>query len=566
MEGETDMASLAIYHPQGQIAFGDKPFGKDVANRDLFAALARYGGFEHIDILNHGNITAEALTEQLLEGRPSATRIRTGFILTQKPAIDAGVLMRGKADLADVAWLRRKAVGDRAYSLVGLIHTIAPPAVRDYIAASALAPVQPWDALICTSPSVQTAMEQMFDEWSGYLADRFGGNRRPKPHLPLVPLGVDLPAISAAADDGAARAAIRAEFGLADDDVMVLWVGRLSFFEKAFPQPMFRAVEEAAVATGARVHFVHAGWFPGGEQDQRRYENAAKAYAPSCTVHFLPGDDRARIGALWAGSDLFISLVDNIQETFGITPVEAMAAGLPVVVSDWDGYRYTVQDGVEGFLIPTLGGPEGRLGYSMSTRHTLLMDSYQGYAGMVAQHTAVHVGKAAEAIAALIASPDLRRAMGAAGRVRVAAMFDWPVVVEGIKALIGELAAIRAGASAVGDPSWSLNPVRGDPFRDFAGFATSVLDGRTRLSLRPGAGPADLERAAGLALDQFGAHWRAKPQEVAHILALVGVGKAPTVEILTAHFPPARQWPVEMAVMWMMKLGMLDWLAPEDPA
>ena len=26
-----------------------------------------------------------------------------------------------------------------------------------------------------------------------------------------------------------------------------------------------------------------------------------------------------------------------------------MAAGVPVVVSDWDGYRYTVSDGVEGF-------------------------------------------------------------------------------------------------------------------------------------------------------------------------------------------------------------------------
>ena len=29
-----------------------------------------------------------------------------------------------------------------------------------------------------------------------------------------------------------------------------------------------------------------------------------------------------------------------------------MAAGVPVVVSDWDGYRYTVSDGVEGFLVP----------------------------------------------------------------------------------------------------------------------------------------------------------------------------------------------------------------------
>ena len=44
----------------------------------------------------------------------------------------------------------------------------------------------------------------------------------------------------------------------------------------------------------------------------------------------------------YAAADIFVSLSDNIQETFGLTPVEAMAAGLPVVASDWDGYRETI--------------------------------------------------------------------------------------------------------------------------------------------------------------------------------------------------------------------------------
>ena len=34
-------------------------------------------------------------------------------------------------------------------------------------------------------------------------------------------------------------------------------------------------------------------------------------------------------------------------------------AGIPVVVSDWDGYRFTVSDGVEGFH-PHLGTPCAR--------------------------------------------------------------------------------------------------------------------------------------------------------------------------------------------------------------
>ena len=51
------------------------------------------------------------------------------------------------------------------------------------------------------------------------------------------------------------------------------------------------------------------------------------------------------------------SLSDNMQETFGLTPIEAMAAGLPSVVSDWDGYRDTVQHREHGFRIPTLAPP-----------------------------------------------------------------------------------------------------------------------------------------------------------------------------------------------------------------
>ncbi|MDZ4374686.1 MAG: glycosyltransferase family 4 protein, partial [Phenylobacterium sp.] len=438
---------LAILHPPGRMGLGANPFGKDVANLQLWQALARHAGYARLDVLTLQPADPDELRQALFGDAIPATQVETALLGQSGAPTAAGTLLRGQPDLYDLAWMRRRRSGDRAYSLVGLIHTIAPPAMRQMIAMTQTAPMHDWDALICTSPSVRDALAAMFEGWGEHLAQRTGGRPPPRPRLPVVPLGVDGAGFAALADRPEARARIRTELGVGEDEVLVLWVGRLSYYEKAFPQPMFKAVQMARATTGRRVTFALAGWFPGAA-DRGYFEQAAQAHAPDVDVRFVDGNDRDRLGDLWAGADIFLSLVDNIQETFGITPIEAMAAGLPVVASDWDGYRSTVRDGVEGMLIPTLGGPVGGgLGAQMVERHTVEQSSYQAYVGTVAQHTAVHVGAAAEALAALIASPDLRRRMGAAGRARVAETFDWPVVARQVRALTEDLAAVRAAAA-----------------------------------------------------------------------------------------------------------------------
>jgi hypothetical protein len=310
------------------------------------------------------------------------------------------------------------------------------------------------------------------------------------------------------------------------------------------------------------MHFALAGWFPGGEADRARYEQAAAAYAPSVEVDFQDGNDPEVVADLWAAGDIFLSLVDNIQETFGITPLEAMAAGLPVVASDWDGYRFTVRHGVEGFLIPTLGGPPGALGEALSARHAVGLDSYQSFVGAVAQHTAVHVGRAAEAIAELTRNPELRRRMGAAGRVRAREAFDWPVVVRQLTGLFEELAALRA-ATPGGAASHRLHPLKGDPFADFAGFATQDLGLERRLRLRPGTGESDLARSEGVELDGAFRMWRGTPEEAGRVVELLaGAGELSVRDLLLA-FPAERRRAVQMSLVWLAKIGVVDWLAAQ---
>ncbi|HEY9235400.1 MAG TPA: glycosyltransferase family 4 protein [Phenylobacterium sp.] len=549
--------SIALYHPSAGVRPKTNMFGKDVANVGLFRAVLQHGDFDRVDFLTGATISPFDLAIGLTGEAALAAKTGVAGLLDQSRPAEAGVLVRGTPDLPEMAWLRRSSGLEQAYSLVGMVHTLAPPALREATAKAAIAPIQPWDALICTSPVVQERLTAMFDEWTDYLADRYGGDVRVRPHLPLLPLGVEGARFAALADRPEARAAMREQLGAAPDDIVILWVGRLSFFEKAFPTPMFLAAEEAARASGVRVHFAQVGWFPDPTVQRAMYEEAGRAHAPSVAMHYIDGNDPEVVGAMWAAGDIFLSLVDNIQETFGITPLEAMAAGLPVVVSDWDGYRFTVRDGIDGFTIRSLGGPIGA-GQGMINRHVHLGLTYQSYVGAVAQHTAIHVGDAAARIGELIASPELRARMREAGRRRIRETFDWPVVVAGLQDLLGELAAIRK-AAAPQPVRHKYNPLKGEPFGAFAPFATQVLGYDTMVSLRPGVGQADLDRTVGVRLDEFAGNWRANVALCAQLMdRLAAGGEMPVRELLAPH-PRAHHAALGLAVVWMCKLGLLDW-------
>ncbi|PZQ64155.1 MAG: glycosyl transferase family 1 [Phenylobacterium zucineum] len=557
-DAESPRGRLAILHPAGRMELNRNPFGKDVANLQLWQALARYGGYQRMDVLSLVAAEASDVAGDLFGERPRTTEIAAGLLSISNAPVEAGVLLRGQPDLYDLAWGRRRRTGDRSYSLVGLIHTLAPPAMRQTIANTQVAPMHPWDALICTSPSVRENLEAMFDGWGAHLAERTGGRPPPRPALPVIPLGVNAANFAALADRSDARARIRARYGLGERDVLVLWVGRLSYYEKAFPQAMMTAVREAQAAAGVRVAFAMAGWFPDAG-DRKLYEAVVQAHAQGVDVRFEDGNDPELVGDLWAGSDIFLSLVDNIQETFGITPLEAMAAGLPVVASDWDGYRFTIRHGQEGFLIPTLLGPAGGgLGATMVERHVLGAVSYQGYVGGVAQHTAVNVGRAAAAIAELARNPDLRRRMGRAGRARVAEAFDWPVVARQIHDLTDELGRVRA-AAADPAPGRPADPVKSDPFQAFAGFPTQRLTLDTRLTVPAGVTASQVLAVAAVPLDTAFPSLRATPELCARALEVLVAAGGGTVRDVLVAFPAPQRRPVELGLAWMAKMGFVDW-------
>src|SRR5690606_37360249 len=336
----------------------------------------------------------------------------------------------------------------RSFSICGVTHTTAEHVVMDGIAESVTGPVQPWDALVCTSPQVKAMVDYMVDQYRDYLTARFGGKEAPKLNTPLIPLGVECDQFDpTTANAKRGRVQIRKALGIGDNDIAYLFVGRLTHVEKANPLAMYLALEKAATRTKRKLHLIHAGWFASPEIE-RIFKSAASGFAPSITHHWLDGRKPEIRRNVWYAGDVFTSLSDNVQETFGLTPIEGMAAGLPVVVSDWDGYRYTVRNGKDGIAAPSFMPPPGD-GKEIAFRYACGMDGYGRFCQSSAQSIAIDIEACADAYARLADDANLRRTFSEAGRKHAQATFDWSVVIRAYQALWAELAEVRKKGSEI---------------------------------------------------------------------------------------------------------------------
>ncbi|MDB5362583.1 MAG: glycosyl transferase-like protein [Rhodospirillales bacterium] len=544
-------ANAAIYYiPEGYSTDGDRLMGINAASEGFVRGLARHADIPAAYCVVDDGAAAEAFAGVIQAERP---HLPVKALPSTTPALlaEPGCVYLPGPGLSAFAW-RRRHLDPRQYSLCGITHTTASAGIMDALADFPIAPIQPWDALICTSRAVRQMVETLIEGQAAYLAERLGATMPPLPHLPVIPLGVDCDRFL---DDQASRTAWRDRLGIAPDDVAILFVGRLSFHGKAHPLPLFISLEAAAVRTGRRLHLIMAGWF-GSESVETAFKDAARQLCPSVDVLFLDGRETEVRTAIWRAADIFASLADNIQESFGLTPLEAMAAGLPVVASDWDGYRDTVRHGTDGFLIQSLMAP-APLGGDLADRHASGLTNYDRYIGEVAQFTALDLNACTAAFTALIDDADLRRRMGAAGRERARRRFDWRVVIGQYQALWAELGHHRAAAAPVPPVRdiATIRPARPDPFHAFAGYPSRRLDAMSLISLVPG-GRERLLLLRPSPMIAFAEPVLPAEDEAAHILMLLEKGPS-TVESLMATFPLPRRGIAMRGIVWLAKFGIV---------
>lgn len=567
LEGPVMNNCAVDYYPTSFATSGPALMGLNAANEGWLGGFFRHGvvdrfyahvrrGEEFQDFQTRLAKIAgpERPAEMIAAGRPDQLA-RVGCLIHPFPGF------------GPLAWVRRF-LSCRAYSLCGITHTTATTNVMDSIGNLLVAPIQRWDAVICTSSVVRNTYDRVIAHWCDYLEDRFG--RRPEPtlELPIIPLGVDCAAFAPSERSQQLRAALRGQLKIAADDIVVLYVGRLNPTAKVHPLPSFLALEQAAQRTKARLWFVQAGWFA-NDRVRDAYQKAAEVYAPSVRHVFLDGRRPEIRAGVWPTADIFLSLSDNLQETFGLTPIEAMAAGLPVVVSDWDGYRDTVRHGVDGFRVP-IWMPENGDGEDLALGFATTTLSYELYTGVSSQLIGVDLAATVEALVSLIQEPELRQRMGAAGRERARERFDWQVVIRAYQELWQELAQIRSQAAmsaprGQGRPAF---PLRADPFDSFASYPTRTIEATTTVTLSGLVGREAVADLRASPLNNFAQGWIGSPALGEALIDRLGQGPATIAELVEVA-KPASPIATRRTIAWLHKMGVVAFppvAAPADAA
>ncbi|RHL47889.1 glycosyltransferase family 4 protein [Eubacterium ventriosum] len=450
-------------------------YGYDVAANELIDSILMYSNSNKVTCFYEPEQYQESI---LLRKINKANRNRMDCKLDMISEYD---LLFGNVKNVDIQVLHN--VDNQFVQLCGLrealglnipitftIHCASYPQYLDeYFLPMVISPLRPYDVFICTSEAVRDAVRKLLKKVESYTG------RECDLRLEIIPLGIRTDKFKQGN-----KTELRQKYGIDPNDFVILWLGRFEIEQKADLYPLLLVFSRLVKKNKTKnLKLVLAGYQPTNSNYLSVLKEQVNTLGIIDNVIFMENHDVMNRNELYALSDVFTSPIDNIQETFGITPIEAMACGVPQVVSDWDGYKDTVEDGVTGFRVPTYWAEcdkdinkFGMLPYDEVSRCNL-------YHYLMSQTVVIDIIKYEEAFQKLIDDEELRKTMGEQSRKRAEQHYDWKVIIEQYNNLWERLIKKAENTPVSNTNERTLSP---EFFNCFSHYATGIFDGDTKFA------------------------------------------------------------------------------------
>ena len=399
-------------------------------------------------LLDHGDLDEVVVLGDVAPNRQRAEQAglggHLGGRLRLEAAEDAARVVAGDGCLAVHTSLHKgllaplvatRALGaGRRPPVTATVHGLAYHGFQAQLLAMLAGDLRPGDALACPSPTVLRTL--------GVLVDRVaaGLGRAPEERplaLAPIPHGCDLE-VFRPRPRGEARAAT----GLPADRPLLLFVGRPSAENKLDLRPALRALAPLWATDDARRPVL---CLVVPRSPPSLMALVADARRRGLDVRLVVDPPRGDLPLYYAAADVFLGLSDTVAEMFGLTVLEAMACGTPVVATEVGGYRDLITDGVTGLLVPTYVGRD--------------IDQPASLAGLREDidtlarcnvFTALDHGALLAACRRLLGDQPLARRLGQAARAEVEARYSLPGMVASYVALWERASATAAAAAGRG--------------------------------------------------------------------------------------------------------------------
>jgi glycosyltransferase involved in cell wall biosynthesis len=314
------------------------------------------------------------------------------------------------------------------------------------------------DSLVCTSKAAQQALTKIMQSTASTFNERHGTHLQFNGRIDLIPLCIDTDCLKPGD-----RNDMKKQLGIPVGSVLLLYMGYLSQ-AKADLTPLLATMLKLIDANpDVDLRLAIAGTGP--VEYCAELMSVARELDLISRLTLMREVTDTQKGQLFRAADIFVAPCQSMEESFGLTPIEAMAYGLPQVVADWNGYRDTVIHGETGFLVPTIWGQcESDLRFTGEILGWAFDHKTQG------QSIGMDLSRLYDYLQALVRDPELRDKMSELSRARAVACFSYSNIARLYDELWVELAAIAATLKSSFDKRQFDQPAYFDHFGHYATY------------------------------------------------------------------------------------------------